>query len=126
MILYYANTMIRKWIKVEKNVVIKNYIIIPGILTYAFFSLEICISMNSDALGQKDFLFISLRSKIGTASKRFGVLLSKFMEKCELVISSYINPKKGNSHGVRKGSSTHAATRTTYSPSLISIALRRE
>ena len=69
--------------------------------------------MISNDLGRKDFSLSSLGSKIGTAAKRLGEPLSKLMEKFEVVISSCTNPKKGNTHGVRKGSSTNAATGTT-------------
>ena len=66
--------------------------------------------MSSDALGRKDVLLINLDSKIGTTAKIFGESLSKLMEKFDVVISAYTNPKKGNTHGVRNGSSTHEPT----------------
>ena len=79
--------------------------------------------MSSDALGRKYFLFVCLGSKIGTPEKIFRELLSKLMETFEVIISSCMNPKKGNTHGVRKGSSTCAAAGTTCPPSLITAAL---
>ena len=36
--------------------------------------------MNNEALEKKDFLFVSLGSKLGTVAKRFGDLLAKLIE----------------------------------------------
>ena len=42
----------------------------------------------------------------------------------EEIGSGCINSSRGNSHGIRKGNSTHATSGTTLRPSLISVALR--
>ena len=48
------------------------------------------------------------------------------MVKFEVLISTCANTKKGNIHGVRKGSSTNAATGTTFPSSSTSLAQRGE
>ena len=74
----------------------------------------------------KDFLFIEFGSNLGSSAKRFNNNLGKIIECYEEIASGCINASRGNSHGIRKGSSVHAISRTTLTPSLISIALRGE
>ena len=91
-----------------------------------FLALGLYFSLESVALGMKDFLFIEFGSSLGSAAKRFNSNLGKIIECYEEIVSGYINASRGNSHGIRKGSSTHATSGTTLTPSLISIALRGE
>ena len=91
-----------------------------------FLALGLCFSIESVALGMKDFLFIEFGSNVGSAAKRFNDNLGKIMGCYEEIVSGHINSSRGNSHGVRKGSSTRATSGTTLTPSLISVALRGE
>jgi len=91
-----------------------------------FLALGLYFALESVALGMKDFLFIEFGSNLGSAAKRFNTNLGKIIECYEEIVSGYINASRGNSHGIRKGSSTYAISGITLTPSLISIALRGE
>ena len=79
-----------------------------------FLALGLFFSLESVALGMKYFLFIEFGSSAGSAAKRFNSNLGKIIECYEEIASGYINASRGNSHGIRKGSSTYAASGTRH------------
>ena len=91
-----------------------------------FLVLGLYFALESVALGIKDFLFIKFGSNLGSAAKRFNTNLGKIIEYYEEIVSGYINASRGNSHGIRKGSSTYTTSEMTLTLSLISIALKGE
>ena len=69
--------------------------------------------MNSEALGRKDFLLVSLVSKLANTAKTFGDMLAKHMEIFEVIVSAYTNPRKENIDIIFKESITYVAAGTT-------------
>lgn len=78
------------------------------------------------SLAQRDFLFIDVLKKIGTAADNFCKQLSSLVSEYTNVVDEYVRVHHCNVHGIRKGSGTFASSCSTVPPPLVSIALRGE
>ena len=80
----------------------------------------------SVSLCERDFLFIDVLGKIGTAADNFCAALSGLIDEYGSVVEEYVRLYHCNVHGIRKGSGTFASSCSTAPPPLVSIALRGE
>ena len=91
---------------------------------YLFLALRLYLLLESVALGMKDLLFNKFRLKLGSTTKIFNNSLSKIIKYYDKTTSRYTNTSRGNSHSIRKASSTCPTSGTTLTLSLIFVALR--
>jgi len=78
------------------------------------------------SLNCTEHIFIKSGSGEGSAASNYTDRIKTWAEEFKDAILSHCRPNHVNTHGIRKGSSTHAASNTTCPPPLPSIFLRGE
>jgi hypothetical protein len=91
-----------------------------------YMALRCYCCIYSVSLAERDFLFIEVLKKIGTAADNFCKQLSSLVSKYSDVVDEYVQVHHCNVHGICKGSGTFASSCSTVPPPLVSIALRGE
>jgi hypothetical protein len=81
---------------------------------------------TSFASNHRDYLFIKSGSAEGSGASNYTDRIKSWAHEFEHVVISHCRLNHVNTHGIRKGSSTHAASNTTCPPPLPSIFLRGE
>ena len=85
-----------------------------------------CTMNSSWTRDRKSHIFINAGADIGSAASNYTDRIKAWVEHYTEKIKAFIRPKRGNTHGIRKGSATHATSNTTAPPPLASIFHRGE
>jgi len=95
-------------------------------LVSIFLALGVWFSLKSSHFEVTENLFQSVNVGTTTASQRYCTQLCELLKNHREAVQTYIRPDHANSHGIRKGSGTHASSGTTAPPPVSSIAARGE
>jgi len=95
-------------------------------LVSIFLALGVWFSLRSSHFEMTENLFQSASVGAATASQRYCAQLCELLKNHRNAVEIYIRPDHANSHGIRKGSGTHASSGTTAPPPVSSIAARGE
>jgi len=91
-----------------------------------FLALGVWFSLRSSHFKMTENLFHSASVGAATASQCYCAQLCELLKNHRNAVEIYIRPDHANSHGIRKGSGTHASSGTTAPPPVSSIAARGE
>ena len=96
------------------------------VLFVFFLAMGCYFSIQPQQYENRDPIFIRAGAKEGSASKRYCNALADLFRKHLEIIKHHLRPDHADSHGIRKGSATHATSCTTCPPPLPSVAFRGE
>lgn len=89
-----------------------------------FLALAVYFTLNQLHFKESSYLFKKSDTEDKAGSNGYCSQLSELFASNSVALSCFIRAGHANAHGFRKGSSTHAASGTTLSPSITSIAKR--
>jgi hypothetical protein len=95
-------------------------------LVSLFLCLGVWFCLESSRFEHTEFLFQDENTSANAASQRYCTQLTHLFETYTDQLKQYIRVDHANSHGMRKGSATSAASGTTCPPPVSSIASRGE
>jgi len=105
----------------------KNIYANPFEWTQCFWTgMGVYVALNCGAMSSHERLFLKKGPKEGAASTRCCEQLLAIVTKHQNEVLTQMRLDHFNPYGLRKGSATHAVSRTTHAPSLPSIARRGE
>ena len=89
-------------------------------------ALGIWLSIQNETFNAENDTIFLANGKLGTACHRYNQQLMELMADHQIEVGQYCCVQRAKSHGIRKGSATHATSGTTVPPPLPSVARRGE